>query len=373
MRQRSVYIHIPFCKRRCNYCAFLSSCDFSIEDDYVEALCREMDVCAADDCRISTVFIGGGTPSTLSEKNIDKVFASLKRNFVIESGAEITIEANPESFDMKKAEAFARNGVNRVSFGLQSVNDKTLTTIGRSHTFGDFTGAVDRALSIGITNLNADLIVGLPESNADFLRSVQKIAQMPLKHVSVYALELHEGTLLQKAVERGDCVLADDDELADRYDRATELLEANGFARYEISNFAKEGFECRHNLTYWRADEYFGLGAGAHGYVRGVRAHNVAEVKSYVKQVLQDGIPKKEDVEEIDETERMRETVMLGLRLKNGVSTSEFFQKFGVRPSDVFPQINRLVSGGFLTFDGNRLVVPEDKFYVLNEILVELL
>lgn len=363
-----IYVHIPFCKARCGYCAFSSCCDYSLRQPYFDKLFEEIDARADKSVAVSTVFLGGGTPSTVGTEYLDGLFARLAGRFDFSAVEEITVECNPESVTDDLLDCLKRNGVNRLSFGLQSTNDDTLKRIGRIHRYADFLSALNLAKRHGFDNVNADLILGLPEDITNFKRSVETVVDLPVTHVSVYALELHEGSPIYNLCKsRYDF---DDDTLADMYDYAVETLSSRGFARYEISNFSRAGYNCKHNLNYWSEGRYFAFGAAASGFVGDARYTNPFDVNDYIatptEQLLAIG-------ERLSLDEQANEYVMLRLRLSNGVDLYEFKSRYNVEFWDCFPCARRLVDNGLLAVCNNSVSVPEDKVYVVNSILTELL
>ncbi len=363
-----IYVHIPFCKARCYYCAFSSCCDYTLQEKYFAKLYGEIAARSDNSVQISTVYLGGGTPSSVDTKYLDKLFAVLRRNFDLSNVQEISVECNPESANSELLNCLKNNGVTRISFGLQSVNDKTLSTIGRLHTYSDFLSAFSRARKAGFNNINADLILGLPETAADFYRSVETVAELPVTHVSVYALELHENSPLY-ALSKSQFDYSDD-QLADMYDNACALLSKHGFERYEISNFAKSGQECKHNLVCWTENRYFAFGASASGFVGNIRYTNPYSVSEYIATPLTEMLSRG-DI--ISLKGQANEYAMLALRLKCGVSLSEFKSRFGICFTDFFKNAQTLFKQGLLIADGDSVRVPSDKIYVVNSILCELL
>ena len=368
MDNYSIYVHIPFCKARCSYCAFSSSTDYSLVEQYFCKLFEEIEYFSDKDVPIYTVYLGGGTPSSVDKNLLNDLFDKLRTNYDLSQVKEISVECNPESVTEDLLHCLKANGVNRLSFGLQSANDSTLKRIGRLHNYKQFEHALKLARRHGFTNINADLIVGLPESADDFYRSVEVVAQIPIQHVSIYALELHEGTALYKLCEAN--YPHTDDELADMYDKAVQTLAKHGFERYEISNFAKEKKDCLHNLNYWQEGRYIAFGASASGFVGNVRYTNPYDMKDYLACN-----PKtmRLDSQSISLQEQANEFVMLGLRLSRGVSLSEFRNRYGKDFFEFFSQAKRLEKQGFLTVNNGSVRVPKDKLYVVNSILCELL
>jgi oxygen-independent coproporphyrinogen-3 oxidase len=252
-----------------------------------------------------------------------------------------------------------------LSFGLQSANNETLKKIGRLHNYEEFLRALNLAKEAGFENINADLILGLPERVEEFENTIKKVVNLPLQHISLYALETHGGAFEQLCSSYGYT----EDNLADMYDFARSQFADAGFLRYEVSNFAKVGYECKHNCVYWKENRYFGFGAAASGFVADVRYGNVYDIKKYIQGNGQ----AKEYCDTISANEEAYEYVMLGLRLQNGIDLSDFEQRFNVKFADKFPNVSKLIDGGFLKTVDNRLFVADNEFYVLNSILVELL
>lgn len=364
----AIYVHIPFCKSRCGYCAFSSCTDYSLAEPYFEKLFAEMDLYSDRNAKISTVYIGGGTPSSVEGKWLDLLFERLRADFDLSNVTEITVECNPESVTERLLKLLRRNGVNRLSMGLQSVNDGTLKRIDRAHRYDDFLRALNLAHSNGFDNINADLILGLPESVEDFENSVKTVVTLPLTHVSVYALELHEKSPVYRLCKTE--YNYDDDTLADMYDYAYNVLSANGFSRYETSNFCKAGFECRHNLNYWTEGRYFAFGASASGFVENVRFTNVYGIRDYIYCDLR---ALRQSSEVLSIGAQANEFIMLGLRLDNGVSLAEFRVRYGEDFWQFFANARKLKKQGFLQEKGGRVVIPPNKSYVANAILSELL
>ena len=364
----SIYIHIPFCKARCGYCAFSSCTDYNLVERYFAKLFEEIDFYSDRSVEISTVYIGGGTPSSVDKNLLNDLFDRLRAKFDLSKAVEITVECNPESVTEELLRCLKANGVNRLSFGLQSVNDSTLKRIGRLHSYEQFGRALRLARQLGFENVNADLIVGLPESAKEFHNSVEAVVKLGLQHVSVYALELHEGTPLYKQCNGASAFTEDD--LADMYDYACQAFSKCGLIRYEISNFAQKGFESRHNLNYWQEGRYFAFGASASGFVRDVRYTNPYEIKRYLTTPIK---LMHNDCERITLHGQANEFVMLGLRLIDGISLDEFADRYGSDFFTFFPNANNLVELGLLRVNRDRVVVPSDKLYVVNSILVELL
>ncbi len=320
---------------------------------------------AAAGSSIETMFWGGGTPSSVPVVYLRKLYSTLDQSFDFSALNEFTVECNPESVTEELLLFFKEIGVNRISFGLQSTNDSTLQKIGRLHNYQGFLRALQLVRSYGFDNVNADLIVGLPETIDEFYHTVEEVCKLPLSHISLYALELHDNDAFNRLCRSYGHT---DDQLADAYDFARQKFAEAGFSRYEVSNFAKDGFCCRHNLTYWTENEYFGFGAAACGFVDGVRYGNHFDIRKYV-----DVDDAKEYSEKISLDEQACECAMVGLRLQNGIDLNLFRSRFGVDFFQNFPNAKKLVNDGFLQVENGHVSVPDSKFYVLNSILVALL
>jgi len=327
----ALYIHIPFCTNKCHYCDFNS---YVLKgqpvDDYLEALEREMEltVAAMPSKRIDTVFVGGGTPTVLTPPQMERFLAAVRRYFPLAPDVEFSMEANPGTTDPEKLAAMRAGGVNRISFGVQSFDNTLLERIGRIHNVDDVYTSIANARAAGFSNLSIDLMFGLPGQSVDKLRdSVARALELQLPHYSLYGLKVEENTLFHVMYERNELPLPpEDDELA-MYMLLIERLESAGYNHYEISNFAKKGYESRHNTTYWRNEPYYGLGAGAHGYAAGGRHVNIKGVQPYI-EATRTRLPRL-DTSVVTEEEAMEDFMMVGLRLLEGVRNADFASQFG--------------------------------------------
>ncbi|MBR6108573.1 MAG: radical SAM family heme chaperone HemW [Clostridia bacterium] len=359
-----LYIHIPFCKRKCRYCDFVSFPDFASEDIYFVALIAEMRKYAPlmRGRGFGTVFIGGGTPTCLKPGRIAAMLDEARKCFDIAPDAEITSEANPESASEEKLAELFEAGVNRLSIGLQSANDLELARIGRIHSRADFERALAFARRAGFTNINADVMHGLPGQTCEsYLNTLRFVTELDIPHISSYALILEEGTPLYGAVKEGREELPDPDETADMEDAGFAFLAENGYGRYEISNFAKPSFECRHNLNYWDNGEYLGIGLNSHSALRlkgeWTRFCNTAVLSEYVSELGEGKLPVR-DTRRIERDEEMFESIMLGLRKTEGISRADFEARFGVDPVTHYaPAVSELELDG-------RLIVTEERMYL---------
>ena len=366
-----LYVHIPFCVRKCNYCDF---CSFPVDSipekaEYLAALCREIESYRDREIHIDSIFFGGGTPSLLTPEEMEGVVLSIKKSFVLSSDIEFTVEANPKTLDEKKLLALVRLGVNRLSIGLQSIHENEQKILGRIHNYDDFAEMYTLARRCGIENVNVDLMYGIPEQTMDsFAKTLSSVAELSPEHISLYGLILEEGTPFY---ERQDGLsLPSEDAECDMYYYAGEFLHKKGYSHYEISNYAKAGRECRHNLKYWRDEEYIGVGPSAYSYFEGKRFGNTRDLREYI-----DGNCAKYDSEEIiDKVDEAYEFVMLGLRLAEGFSLDEYKRKFGIDFEAGREEIlEKFAKEGYLTKEDGRLSLTERGFYVSNTIINELI
>ena len=309
-----IYIHIPFCLRRCNYCNFCSSvADSGRISDYVAALIKSIGTYAGMGLRADTVYLGGGTPSLLTASQMAEILETVYKTFAVSDNAEITSEANPGTVTLEKLRAYREAGVNRVSFGIQSCKDNELYRLGRLHGFAQAEEAVGLAHLAGIANVSADIMIGIPEqTKASLAETVERVTALGVSHVSAYMLKIEEGTPFDcESIRRST---ADDDTVADMYLMTAEMLLQRGFEQYEISNFAKKGFESQHNLKYWNCEEYLGFGPSAHSYFGGKRFYVPDDIGAFIK--TSGSVTEIEDVS----PNRLEEYIMLGLRLCKGIS-----------------------------------------------------
>jgi oxygen-independent coproporphyrinogen-3 oxidase len=362
-----VYVHIPYCVSRCPYCDFNTY--VGIEDtapSYVDALLREAAGWAerAAGRRAGSIFLGGGTPSLLDPALLDRLLAGMLSAFVVDAGAEVTMEANPETVDATKLAAFRAAGVNRLSFGAQSFATHVLATLGRAHTAGRTKEAVAEARAAGFENLNLDLIYGTPgETLGDWSASLDEAVALAPEHVSAYALTIEGGTAFGAAVASGGMPAPDDDDMADKYELALDRLAAAGYEHYEISNWARPGRASRHNLLYWTHREYAGLGAGAHGYLDGVRSWNEKLPRTYIERAA-DPVAGRE---RLDAAQRAEEWLMLRLRLVAGLDMAE---ALGATGRDLKAVAAGLEEKGLVRVVGDRMVPTRRGLFLASEIAI---
>lgn len=359
----SVYIHIPFCRRRCIYCDFNTYAGrATLIPSYVDALCREIAIVGEKQpvsSTIHTVYFGGGTPSLLIPSQTEQILGTLRQHYPLTEEAEITLEANPGTVDRASLAALRRIGINRLSLGMQSAHADELKWLGRIHTLHETRESVRWAREVGFSNLNLDLLYGLPEQSLDrWQATLRQAVALDPDHLSLYALTIEAHTPLGKDLARGRIITPDADLAATMYEWASEYLEACGYTQYEISNWARPGFACRHNLTYWRNQPYLGFGAGAHGYAGGYRYANVRRLSAYLQRMASTEqaplpypfTPATAQRQIILAREEMQETMLLGLRLTGeGIAMDAFQQRFGMAMTDVFgPEIEELLHLGLV-------------------------
>lgn len=370
MKNIGVYVHIPFCKQKCYYCDFISYANKeNIIEKYVNTVIKEIkDVANSnkqdyenkkdDLLNINTIYIGGGTPSFIDSKYIVKILETLKEEFEISKDIEITLEVNPGTVNEEKLKDYISIGVTRLSIGLQSTNNNLLKEIGRIHTYEDFLNTYKLARKVGFKNINADLIIGLPNQTInDVEMSVSKLVELELEHISVYSLILEEGTKLEELIRSGKLELPEDEGERRMYWRVKEILEKNEYIHYEISNFAKKGYESKHNLDCWYQKEYIGFGVAAHSYTNGIRYSNIENMEDYIKN-YETGEVTENFVFHEKQTHNMKvkEYMMLGLRKLKGISIQEFKEKFAANPIYAFKnELEKLVNENLLEIDGDYI------------------
>lgn len=364
----SLYIHIPFCIRKCLYCDFPSFSGMeSVFDDYVRMLCREIDETYSDyrGMEVKSIFVGGGTPSVLPPALLGRISDKIFSRFDVDSRAEITIETNPGTLDAKKLAEMKSMYFNRLSMGLQAWQDRLLKKLGRIHTADEFETNFLQARDAGFKNINVDLMFALPaQSLDDWQETLEKVIKLRPEHISAYSLIIEEGTPFFDMFDRGE--LKETDEETDRkmYYLAKEMLSDKGYKQYEISNFAKEGFECYHNKVYWRTEEYQGFGLGAHSYSDGVRFHNTYDMKEYLR-----GEGLRLDKEFLSIEEKQEEFMFMGLRMNEGVSEAEFMRRFGESMDSVYgDEIKELISEELLVKKGGRLSLTDRGVDISNSV-----
>ena len=414
-RELELYIHIPFCARKCAYCDFLSfAAPERVYRDYMDKLLEE--ICGQgpnfQEYRVSTIFVGGGTPSILPADLIMELFATLSENFDVSPDAEITMEANPGTLTMEKLEVYRQSGVNRLSIGLQSADDKELKYLGRIHSYDSFLKSFQRARQAGFKNINVDLMSALPGQDVhSWKNTLKKVMMLKPEHISAYSLIIEEGTPFyerfgepqgkqssvvcgESDADRGGALpapktaaeiaaraavmtlpdLPDEDTDREMYHLTKEMMAAHGYDRYEISNYAKKGYECRHNIGYWTGVEYLGLGLGASSYTYGYRYHNTENLQEYLSLNLYEGGAAARDIEELSLEDKMEEFMFVGLRMMKGVSGSEFLERFGQNMWNVYGDaLKKLEQQGLIEVDAPMVRLTELGIDVSNVVLSEFL
>lgn len=366
---RGIYIHIPFCIQKCNYCDFCSYPSLiSRQDEYCEALSREIKGFACEDMKIDTIYFGGGTPSLLSVKNFDMVLSAINSSFNVCSDAEITVEVNPCTVDSHKAEELRRCGFNRVSIGAQSFVDNELKILGRLHSSDDIVKSFGLMRTAGFDNISLDLMYAIPGQDFDSLStSVSRLLKLRPEHISCYGLKIEYGTPFYKMLSEGKICEKSDDEYAEMYGRIIEQLSQNGYLQYEISNFSQKGFESKHNLKYWLSEEYLGFGASAASYYRGRRYTHTSDIDAYMNS-----FENSED-EPVTTSDMMSEYMFLSLRLTSiGASKDGFYKRFGKNIKDVFgDSLNKHISLGTIEDRGDRYILSPKAYFVSNSVLCD--
>lgn len=376
-----IYIHIPFCVRRCPYCGFYSKGVGSVgyEDcvkEYFDCLHAELRA-RAKDARalyfVDSIYFGGGTPSLADPEYIQGMTEEIKGLFDVTDDAEISMEANPGTLTMQKLKGYREAGVNRLSIGLQSFDDNVLKTLGRIHTAEDFVRSYEQAREAGFDNISADLMFGVPGQSVDVFReTVERLASMLPEHISFYSLQIEEGTKFYQDYKMGDMVPVTDEEDREMYHSAIRILREHGYSQYEISNAALPGRECRHNLKYWTFGDYLGIGASASSFVGGVRRTDPSrEYGEYIKKGMPDDMLPENHVNSLSDS--ASEYMITGLRLNLGIDESEFESLFGGQIWDMFPgshdELKEFFEEGYIKEENGRIRITEEGFDISNRIL----
>ena len=365
-KELGIYIHIPFCKQKCYYCDFVSfSNKEGYIEKYVETVKREIDSYDLSKYNITTIYIGGGTPSRIPSEKIQEILEKIKqkisKNQTRWEDIEITIELNPGTVDEEKIKKYKEIGINRLSIGLQSTNNKLLKEIGRIHTFEDFKNTYNLVKEVGFENINVDLMIGLPNQTiSDVKESLNEIIKLNPTHVSVYSLIVEENTKMEQLINNKELQLPDEELERQMYWYVKNTLELNGYNHYEISNFAKEGKESKHNLNCWEQKEYIGLGLAAYSYLNGVRYGNTSNIEEYINvqdffnrsELEESGIRIVDEVQTLED--KRKEYMLLGLRKIEGVSIQKFKEKFVENPIFLFrKELEKLVNEELIAIDGD--------------------
>lgn len=359
MKNLGVYIHIPFCKKKCNYCDFISyNKNEVMQKQYIDSLINSIEYTKQsnnfDKYIVNTIYIGGGTPSYIDSKQIVKIIEKIKESFVVCENAEITIEINPGTITKEKLLDYKSCNINRISIGCQAIQDELLNMLGRIHNYEEFLNSYKLVKEIGFENTNVDLMLGLPNQKIkDIETSVTEVLKLEPKHISVYSLIVEEGTVIEQKISSGELVLPKDKDERAMYKKIKKILEKNDYIHYEISNFAKEGYESKHNLACWNQEEYIGFGLASHSYFENKRFSNIENFELYIENCKKNQFETNIIIHENQtEEEKKKEYMLLGLRKIKGVSISKFEQKFRINPLFYFRfEISKLEEQGLLEVD----------------------
>jgi len=378
----SLYIHYPFCLRKCFYCGFNSRTDASCtSDEYVAGLLRELEMRSAmpeKGSSAGTLYFGGGTPSLLEPCQVEIILDAAENYYALSADAEITLECNPGTVTGEKLAAFRAAGVNRLSLGVQSFDDNFLEKLGRAHTAGQALAAFRDAREAGFDNIGIDLIHSLPgQTLAQWQSELSRASELSPEHLAVYGLSVEEGTPFAFLERQGELLLPDEEESACMYEKSAEILGANGYEQYEIANFARPGFRSRHNSGYWQRRPYLGFGAGAHSYLRlpeyGIRFSNTERAEDYLQLISCGSLPTSES-RTLSRDEAMAECLFLGLRLSEGVSLDHFHTEFSVSFHEVFgTACADLFAAGLLEIRDGYLRLTEKARILSNQVFVRFL
>ena len=379
MKHLGLYIHVPFCKQKCNYCDFYSCASSERVSSYINALITHIKAEAHlyKDYEIDSVFFGGGTPSLLEASDFKRIAEALKDSFNFSSNCEFTVEANPCTISREKLLSYKKSGVNRLSIGLQTTFDDKLRELGRIHTYGEFVENFNLARACGFDNISVDVMYSLPNQTVDeLLQTLVAVCDLSPEHISSYCLKIEEKTVFGKI--KDTLSLPSEDTEYEMYISMCALLEKRGYMQYEISNFAKAGRESRHNLKYWQSEEYVGFGPSAHSYVNGKRYYYSPNLSSYINSVEQSGTVEKiyedgENERNLDEISQTDEYVMLKLRLSKGISEDEFFARFGMPLLEKYPKITAYLDSGYMKKSNGSYSFTPKGFFVSNYIFTEIL
>lgn len=375
MKNTAIYIHIPFCDHKCIYCDFYSLINYQSVEDYLPAIKKEINFYSqkySDSRIVDTVFFGGGTPSFMSPNYIEEIISIINKNFKLSKNAEITLETNPGTVTKNKLKEFIQSGVNRISIGIQTFDDNELKFLTRIHNKQTAIETVKNAADSGFENISVDLIFSLPnQSRKTWQSNLETAIDLPIKHISAYSLILEKGTILNKMVLDGKINMNSENHDAELYSITMDFLKANLFEQYEISNFAKQGFQCKHNLYYWQYNDYLGFGTAAHSFVNGKRWWNYSSLKKYISEINNNGYAVRGE-EKLSNNQMIEEIIMLGLRSKGldlnmieTFSSNWYFEKRNI--------INSFIKESYLQKSNSFLSCTKKGYMVCDEIINKLL
>lgn len=363
MKELGIYIHIPFCKQKCYYCDFVSYANKEEKiQEYIKCLQKEIEIESEkyknEEYEITTIYIGGGTPSFIDASYIERIINTIKQNYKLYENPEITIEVNPGTINEEKIKKYKDIGINRISIGLQTTKDNLLKQIGRIHKYEEFLNCYKIVKKIGIDNINVDLMLGLPNQTLEDLKeSLIEVINLKPNHISLYSLILEENTILEKMVSQNMTKLPDEDLEREMYWTTKNILEENGYIHYEISNFSKKGYESKHNLNCWGQKEYLGFGVAAHSYIKNKRYCNTNNIEDYIKNIQNGKILNNRIICEIqNKLEEQKEYMLLGLRKIQGIDIQEFKNKFIDNPIYIFhKELEKLIKEELVEIDLNQI------------------
>ncbi|MCH8325831.1 MAG: radical SAM family heme chaperone HemW [Bacteroidetes bacterium] len=376
MKQTALYIHIPFCKHKCIYCDFYSIITTDNINPFLSALKKEIEFYSnqySDDRIITSIFLGGGTPSLMDIDYLNEILNQINKNFTVADNVETTIETNPDSISFEKLKEFRNIGFNRISIGVQSFNEDELKFLTRIHSTDAAIKTVEDANKAGFENINIDLIFNLPKQTKEiWINNLNQAVSLPITHISTYSLILERGTILNKMVLDGKVTLQDSDYDAELYSTTIDFLTGQDFKQYEVSNFCRTGFECRHNNAYWKYQDYLSFGTAAHSFVNGKRWWNFSSLKKYISEINNKGSAVR-NFEILTKEQKLNEYVMLSLRSK-GLNKNEFTEKYGsawlIEKEDYF---SKLIENNFLENNSESIKLTKHGYAICDEIIKNLL
>lgn len=370
-----LYVHIPFCVSKCQYCNFYSINQLDYVNDYLIALIKEIERESVKykDYNIDTIFIGGGTPSILPTGAVSLIINTIKNCYNVDTNCEITMESNPNSIDYTKAVSWKEAGVNRISVGLQTTSNRLLKLIGRAHTFEDYLNCMDILKKVGFNNINADIMLGLPsQKQGDVKTTLKYCFNLGITHISAYTLILEEDTPLYNRVVSGELKLPKEEKVVSMFDYVLKQTAEAGYKRYEVSNFAKDNYACKHNINCWSMCNYVGFGCSAHSFFKTTRFNNISNVKDYIYNI-NNNISVVENSEVLDTLQLIEESIMLGLRMTKGVDLDRLKTLYNYDLLlDKSQEVNDLKALGLIDNDTHYLWATTEGFYVLNQIILKL-
>ena len=358
MKKLGIYIHIPFCVKKCGYCDFYSvKWDEESENKYIHSAINEIKSYNELSSKyvVDSIYIGGGTPSIINPKNLEKIISTIRCLFTVEENSEISMEANPNSL-WENIKTYGEIGINRLSIGIQSLNDNILKRIGRIHNSKEALQAIDRAIGFGFENINADVMFNIPGQTVDDINdTISKLVTKQIRHISFYSLKLEEGTPMYLLKKNKKIVMPEEDLEREMYYAGRNIMEKHGLMQYEISNFSVKGYECRHNLKYWKQEEYIGIGPSAHSFLGNVRFSNPSELTEYISSG-ESGVFERNTLEEMDVNDIIFEYIMLRLRLTEGLKFADFKNKFSIDFKEAYKeQIKHLTENNLIELDDDAI------------------